>query len=128
VAAGILCVVDFGPQIAYSVLSEGTPVFSRDGQKVGEVEHVLSAEEADIFDGLVVDVSPLPGGLRFVDAPQVESLHERGVLLALDAAEIEQLPEPSENPATLRPDPDDLAESELTHKLRRAWDLISGRY
>jgi hypothetical protein len=120
--------VDLGPPIAYSVLSRGTPVLSRDGQKVGEVEHVLAAEEADIFDGLVVDVSPLPGGLRFVDAPQAQSLHERGVLLALDAADIEQLPEPSENPATLRPDPDDLVEGELEHKLRRAWDLISGRY
>jgi hypothetical protein len=120
--------VDLGPPISYTVLSKGTPVLSRDGQKVGEIEHVLAAEDADIFDGLVVDVSPLPAGLRFVDASQVESLHERGVVLTLDASEVEGLPEPSENPATLRPDPDDLVEGELEHKLRRAWDLISGRY
>ena len=120
--------MDLGPPVSYKVLSKGTPVLSRDGREVGEVEHVLAAEEQDIFDGIVVDASALPGGFRFVDAPQVESIHERGVILALDADAAEQLPEPAENPATLRPDPDDLAESELQHKLRRAWDLISGRY
>jgi uncharacterized protein YrrD len=120
--------VDLGAPISYLVLPEGAPVYSRDGQRIGEVQHVLAAGEEDIFDGIVVDVSPLPGGLRFVDAPQVESLHERGVLLRLNADEIEALPEPSANPAALSSDPDDTAEGDLQRKLRRAWDLISGNY
>ena len=65
---------------------------------------------------------------RFVDAPEVERIHERGVVLALDAARAKRLPEPSENPATMSASPDDTAEGELERKLRRAWDLISGRY
>jgi hypothetical protein len=49
------------------------------------------------------------------------------VTLTLDAAAVEQLPEPSENPAELSADPDD-TQSPLTRKLRRAWDMISGNY
>jgi hypothetical protein len=50
------------------------------------------------------------------------------VVLALDAADAERLPEPSANPATMSALPDDTVEGELERKLRRAWDLISGRY
>ena len=64
----------------------------------------------------------------FVDAPKVERIHERGVVLVLDAADARRLPEPGENPATLSAHPGDTAEGELERKLRRAWDLISGRY
>jgi hypothetical protein len=97
---------------------------------VGEVEHVLADPDADIFDGLVLDTSVLPGGHRFVDAPEVEEIFERGVLLKLDRSAAERLPEPSENPATLEVSPDDVAagdEDKLKRKLRRAWDLISGK-
>jgi hypothetical protein len=88
---------------------------------------VLAAEDADIFDGFVLDRSVLPGGHRFVDAEQVEEIFERGVLLKLDAAGAENLPEPGPNPGTLRVDPADAEESRLVEKLRRAWDLLSGR-
>ena len=53
-------------------LAAGVPVYSRDGQRLGEVEHVLAEPEKDIFDGIVFDASPVPGGHRFVDAPEVE--------------------------------------------------------
>jgi len=49
-------------------------------------------------------------------------------VLKLDRARAEGLPEPGENPATLGADPAEATESELTRKLRRAWDLISGNY
>ncbi|MEA2316691.1 MAG: hypothetical protein QOD44_880 [Solirubrobacteraceae bacterium] len=114
--------------MSYLTLEPGAPVYARDGSKVGTVEHVLAAPDADIFDGLVIDTRLGPGGLRFADAPQVAQIGERGVMLALDAGEAERLPEPSPNPGTLRPGPDDLVESGLEHKLRRAWDWISGRY
>src|ERR687895_798363 len=96
---------DLGQPSSYLSLKAGVPVYSCDGESVGEVEHVLADPDADIFDGLVLDTSVLPGGHRFVDAPEVEEIFERGVLLKLDAAAAERLPEPSENPAAMRADP-----------------------
>jgi hypothetical protein len=117
---------DLGPPVAYVALPTGVPVFSSDGKKMGKVEHVLGDPEIDIFDGIVVD-TPGPGH-RFVDAPQVRELHERGVVLAIDSAAARDLPEPSKNPGALAIDPADAFEPELTRKLRRAWDLLSGNY
>jgi uncharacterized protein YrrD len=120
-------VPDLGPPSSYLTVEVGQPVHSSDGEQVGVIEHVLADPEADIFDGLVLDTSVLPGGHRFVDADQVEEIYERGVVLKLDRAAAESLPEPSENPAAMEADPSDSSESDLTRKLRRAWDLISGR-
>jgi hypothetical protein len=119
---------DLGAPGSYMTLDGGVAVYSRDGQLLGEVEHVLAEPDKDIFDGIVFDASPLGGGHRFVDAPEVERIHERGVVLALEFADAERLPEPSANPATMSAEPDDTAEGELERKLRRAWDMISGRY
>jgi uncharacterized protein YrrD len=121
---------DLGEPSSYLDLGKGAEVYTCDGEKVGEVEHVLAAEDEDIFDGIVLDTSLLPGGHRFVDADQVEEIFERGVLLKLTRAETERLPEPSANPAALEVTPDDVAEDDedaLKRKLRRAWDLISGK-
>jgi len=118
---------DLGAPSSYVALQDGTPVLSRDGEELGRVEHVLADADADIFDGLVLDTSVLPGGHRFVDAPQVAEIHERGVVLDLDAAEAERLPEPSANPAVMEAGPDDVEGSDLERKLRSAWDRISGK-
>jgi PRC-barrel domain protein len=123
--------MDLGAPASYLTLAAGAPVYSSDGEKVGEVEHVLAEPGADLFDGIVIDASPLPGGHRFVDAPQVDRIYEQGVVLGLDAAAAKRLPEPSENPAALRATPDDVPADqaeELADKLRRAWDRISGNY
>jgi uncharacterized protein YrrD len=123
-------VEDLGPPSSYLSLGKGADVYSSDGEMVGKVEHVLAAPDDDIFDGIVLDTSVLPGGHRFVDADQVEEIFERGVLLEIDQAEAERLPEPSENPATMEVSADDVAEGgedRLKRKLRRAWDLISGK-
>ena len=124
----ICAMEELGAPIAYLALEEGTPVYASGGEHVGAVEHVLAAEDADIFDGIVIDTQRGPGGLRFVDAPDVGDLHERGVVLKIDAATVETLPHPSANPATLHVDPADARHSELMDKLRRAWDYLSGRY
>lgn len=101
-----------------------------DGEHVGKVEHVLADPEVDIFDGIVLDRSALPGGHRFVDASQIEEIFERGVLLKIDRSAAEELPEPGANPATMEATADDVAEGdegELKRKLKHAWDLISGK-
>ena len=120
---------DLGEPSSYLNLGKGAECYTCDGEKVGVVEHVLAAPDEDIFDGIVLDTSVLPGGHRFVDAAQVEEIFERGVLLKIDQAAAESLPQPSENPATMEVSADDVAEGDddkLKRKLRRAWDLISG--
>jgi hypothetical protein len=118
---------DLGQPSSYLSLEAGLPVYSCDGDRVGEVEHVLADAEIDIFDGLVLDTSVLPGGQRFVDADQVEEIFERGVLLKIDRAAAERLPEPGPSPAAMDANPAEEPEGGLEGKLRRAWDLISGK-
>ena len=84
------------------------PVYSSDGEELGKVEHVLSAPNIDIFDGIVLDTSVLPGGHRFVDAPEVGEIYERGVVLKIDAAAAQSLPEPGANPGSIEVDADDM--------------------
>src|SRR4051812_34198366 len=119
---------DYGAPTSYLEVETGIDVMSADGERVGTLEHVLADENADIFDGIVIDVSAGPGGHGFVDAPEVSELRERAVLLPLPAAAIENLPEPSANPAVMEHGGEEDAESPVAQKLRRAWDLISGRY
>jgi hypothetical protein len=117
--------VDLGSPASYLVLEDGTPVVTSDGHRIGTVAHVLADANADVFDGLVLSTD---AGHRFADAQQVEAIHERGVVLALDAAAAERLPEPGPNPAVMDTGPDDTVPDDLGDKLRRAWDYISGRY
>ena len=120
--------MDYGNPISYLVLEPGTDCVSSDGQRVGKVEHVLAAEDVDIFDGLVVDLESGPGGLHFVDAPEVEEIYERAVVLTVPAAEVENLPKPAPAPATMEHHGTEDSESSLQAKLHRAWDKISGNY
>lgn len=118
--------MDLGAPSSYLALQPGAPVYSSDEQELGRVEHVLADPEVDIFDGIVIDRSRLPGGHRFVDAPEVEEIYERGVVLKVDAAAARDLPVPEANPATMSADPADASEGELERKLRHAWQRISG--
>jgi len=81
---------DGGHAISYKVLERGTPVFDRDGGALGTVREVLENKAEHIFDGLVLDTM---GGQRFVDAPEVARIAERGVTLTLDAEAAAALPE-----------------------------------
>jgi uncharacterized protein YrrD len=120
--------MDLGEPGSYMTLQPGVPVYSSGGEELGMVEHVLAEPEKDIFDGIVLDTSVLPGGHRFVDAPEVSEIYERGVVLLVDRAAAEHLPEPSANPATMSASPEDVTEGEVERKLRWAWDRISGNY
>jgi hypothetical protein len=111
---------DLGAPSSYLALEPGTAVYTTEGEKIGEVQYV--------FDGVVIDASMLPGGLRFADAVQVAQIFERGVVLGLTAAEAERLPEPSENPGVLEVTGVEVVDrTELGEKLRRAWDVVSGK-
>jgi hypothetical protein len=120
--------VDLGPQISYQVLAPGTKVLSSDGTEIGTVTHVLSVEAEDVFDGIVLAEHGGSGEHRFADADDIQEIHERGVLLRLDRERCAELPRPSANPAVMRDDPADPTSGELTSKLRRAWDRLSGNY
>lgn len=118
---------DLGAPTSFLTLPKGVPVYSSDGEDLGKVEHVLSAPNVDIFDGIVLDTSVLPGGHRFVDAPEVDEIYERGVVLKIDAEAARNLPEPGANPGSIDIDPGDLGKGGQQSKLSRAWDLISGK-
>jgi uncharacterized protein YrrD len=95
--------VDEGFPIAYQVLEKGVPVLASDGTQVGTVHHVVSAPEKDIFHGLVIST---PGhGHRFVEAADVESLHEHGVDLRIDTAAAQSLPQPGGGAPVFDEDP-----------------------
>jgi len=117
---------------SYLTLEAGTKVLSSDGEQIGEVAHVLAVEEDDIFDGIVVDASWLPGGHVFADAAQVQEIRTGAVTLKLDAEACRSLPQPSDNPAVMEVGAYDMAKDDLgdetKDKLRRAWDRISGNY
>ena len=83
--------IDDGHAISYKVLRRGTTVRGADGAEVGKVRRVQENARENIFDGIVVDT---PGGQRFVDAPEVARIAERGVTLTIDAAEVDALPAP----------------------------------
>jgi hypothetical protein len=130
VAAGNVGLVNgaAGEPISYMALEEGTEVRSADGKKVGEVAHVLADLEEDIFDGIVIDASWLPGGHVFADAAQVGEIRTGAVTLKLDAEGCRSLPRPAANPAVMEAGPDDAIDGGLSDKLRRAWDRISGKW
>ena len=102
---------DLGAPVAYLVLKDGLPVYDRSGARVGELEHVLDDERADVFHGLIVSTG---AGHRFARADQVDGLFERGVIISAPAG---QLAEPSADPAA------QLTE-EQNNVLKRAWEWL----
>jgi hypothetical protein len=117
---------DLGQPSSYYALETGLPVYSSDGKALGKIERVLADLDADVFDGIVFDTSALPGGHRFVDAPEVGDIYDRGVVLKITAAEVAELPPPSANPGSISVKPGDLGPGKRG-PLRRAWDAISGK-
>jgi hypothetical protein len=120
--------MELGPQISYRVLANGTKVLSSDGVEIGTVTHVLAVEAEDVFDGIVLTEHGGSGGHRFADADDIQEIHQDAVLLKLDREGCAELPRPSANPAVMRDDPAASASGELSSKLRRAWDHLSGNY
>jgi hypothetical protein len=120
---------DLGDPISYIVLSEGAPVYTREGTRTGTVNRVLAVVDDDVFDGLLLDTDD---GLRFVDAANVDTIYERGVVLALSDEEARHLPDPDPSPAQLHVSPDDVVPETPAQKvgetIRKAWLMLSGKY
>lgn len=91
--------MDEGDPIAYEVLDDGVAVYASDGQSIGTVDHVISAPAQDIFHGIVMRLGSEP---RFVAAELIDSIHERGVDLRIDAAAAAMLLPPQNAPAEWR--------------------------
>ena len=77
-------------QIGYKVLPRGTPVLTSDGEQLGTVSKVLDNLREHIFDGIVVATKD---GKRFVDAPEVDTITNKRVVLTIDASQAADLPE-----------------------------------
>jgi len=84
---------DLGAPISYMVLERGVAVFSSDGDRLGHVVSVERDVATDIFDGIVFAAEARFVGSRFVDAPEVGAIYERGVILRIDATAAAELPE-----------------------------------
>jgi sporulation protein YlmC with PRC-barrel domain len=93
-------VIDDGNAIHYSAVPRGTPVYDAEGVRVGTVDQVVDNYREHILDGIVIVTSD--GELRFVDAPEVGRTAERGVTLAITAAEVAKLPPPDRGAGTFR--------------------------
>lgn len=108
---------EHGPAVSYLTLSRGRPVIDRNGVVVGRVRRVLAAQRQDVFHGLLMDTAV---GDQVVGADQIASIHERAVILRIDAAEAAGLPRASADPAARPTTPlqalDDLA-TRLWHRL-----------
>ncbi len=76
--------------IGYQVLPRGTPVVASGGEQVGTFHKALHHGREHLFDGMVIKTE---AGKRFVDAPEVDRITNRRVLLGIDAAAVGELPE-----------------------------------
>jgi hypothetical protein len=95
--------VDEGLPIAYQMLDRGVPVLASDGQQVGTVGSVLADAGEDVFHGLLIETPH--GGVRFVEADVVASIHEHGVDLRIDSAAALGLPGPEHKAPVYDEDP-----------------------
>jgi hypothetical protein len=116
---------DLGDRISYQVLARGVSVFSADREQVGSVVRVMWVPEKDVFDGIVFAPAAGRRDHRFVDAPEVAEIFERGVVLAISAAQAAELPPPGQNAASLSVDPADLVGG-WGGRVRRAWNAFKG--
>jgi hypothetical protein len=110
---------DLGPHVAWRALEEGTPVYDRNGERVGVVEHVLAPGE--IFERILIHTRPLPGRHLVAEHDQIAAIHERGVVLSVGR---DELREPDER-GRRRPD-GSAHEPKWQAHLRRAWDWLMG--
>ena len=89
--------------ISYEVLTKGTPVVTSTGTEIGTVEHALSDDSLDLFDGIVVKTKD---GLRFVTADQVGLITVGAVNTKVADADVANLQKPHTGDAVFEADPE----------------------
>jgi len=109
-------VIDDGEAIHYAAVQAGTPVYSSDEQEVGTVVAILDNYRERIFDGVVF--KDRDGVHRFADAPEVTRTAERGVTLAISAADAAHLSPPDEGHPSFKPN---LKGGRLSRLFGRGW-------
>ena len=114
--------MEYGEPASYLTLQRGVDVVSSDGVVVGKVHQVLADGSTNVFDGVVIDTKSGPGGKRFVDAPEVDVVYERALVLRISSDEVSRLPEPTASPAVLQ------ARDAPGGWWRRTWGRLTGRY
>ena len=87
-------------------------------------EHICDGQAGQV--GRVCDTTAGPGGHRFVDAPDVGQIFEKGLVLTIDAAEAAALPKPGANPGSIKINPAELG-GRGRGLLGRTWDRLSGK-
>ena len=107
---------NLGHPVAYLVVPEDAPVYAG-GEQVGHVAQVLADEGADIFHGLVVELTGIPARHRFADPSQLAGLYERGVVLAVRP---DELRDPSDDAVAARA----VGNDPVREGLRRAVDWL----
>lgn len=80
-------------QIAWRALERGTPVFTKDGEQLGKITHVVADDSKDIFSGVAFSRGML-GHDMFAPATTVETITTEGVHLTLSHQEVENELEP----------------------------------
>lgn len=104
---------DLGAPVSYMVLAEGTPVWDRAGDRVGTVEHVLADDREDVFHGLIIKTHD---GHRYASSAQVDGIFERGVIVAVPAAQLAEVS--ADGPAQV------VDNDSLKNELKRAWEWL----
>ena len=74
--------------IGYQVLPSGVPVEAADGTQVGTFEKAIHHQREHMLDGIVIRTGD---GRLFVDAPEIERITNRRVILTIDVAAVGQL-------------------------------------
>lgn len=82
-----------GEPTSYFGLKDGTDVYASDEEKIGTVVRVFRDETVDIFDGIQIALLPL-GRHVYAEAELVDEIYERGVVMKIDEAAAQELPEP----------------------------------
>lgn len=74
--------------VSYLLIERGWEVVASDGDRVGDVDEVLADMNADIFDGLTVDLG-LTKAPRYVPSERVAQILEGRVVLDAPASAFE---------------------------------------
>ena len=84
---------------SWLVVEPGWEVVTTEGERVGAVQEVLGDQNADIFDGLAVDVGVLKKP-TYVPAERVQMIVEGRVVLDMTRDEFGALPDYDGTPAS----------------------------